>query len=66
MKYFHERLKMVMKEQGVSQNKLAQMLGVTQASVWEWCNTGYPSMERFTQICDMLNTTPNYLLGVVE
>ena len=64
MKIFHERLKETMKEKKVSQHKLAELLGVSQQSVWEWVNESWPSMERFLQICETLNVRPNFLLGI--
>lgn len=64
MTLFNQRLKATMKSKGISQNKLARILGVKQASIWEWCNKSEPSLERFEQICFALETTPNELPGV--
>lgn len=66
MSNFHERLKKAVKEAKLSQCEIARRLGVKQASVWEWLNVGYPSLERFQQLCDMLNANPAYLLGLVD
>lgn len=66
MTLFNQRLKATMKSKGISQNKLARILGVKQASIWEWCNKSEPSLERFKQICIALQITPNELLGVNE
>ena len=66
MNYFHERAKKALKRAKMSQCKLAKTLGVSQASVWEWLNISYPSLDRFYQICSVLKVTPNYLLGVED
>lgn len=63
MKYFHERLKATMKGQKITQTKLAILLGVSQATVWEWLNISFPSLDRFYQICCTLKVSPSYLLG---
>lgn len=63
MEIFHERIKIAMKREKISQSKLARLTNVKPASVWEWLNTGYQSLERFYQICDILNVSPNFLLG---
>lgn len=66
MKIFHERLQKAIKEAHLSQRKIALRIGVKPQSVWEWVHVGYPSVEHLIKLCDMLNTTPNYLLGMVE
>lgn len=66
MEIFHERLKKVIEEAHISQRQIALRMGVKPQSVWEWVNVGYPSVSHLIQLCDMLNTTPNYLLGVVD
>lgn len=64
MEIFHQRLKETMREKKVSQTKLAKIIGVSQQSVWEWLNESYPSLERFRQICEVLNVDANFLLGL--
>ncbi len=66
MHLFHERLKEVIKKAHISQRQIAIRLGVAPQSVWEWLHVGYPSLERFQQLCDMLNANPAYLLGLVD
>lgn len=63
MKFNQERLKETLTQKKVSQHKLAKMLDVTQAAVWEWLNKGEPSLERFCQICEILDVEPNFLLN---
>ena len=64
MKIFHERLKETLKQKKVSQNELAKRIGVRQNAVWEWCNVGTPSVERLKQICEILNVSADFLLGL--
>lgn len=64
MDFFHQRLKETLQEKKVSQRKLAKMIGVAPQSVWEWLNESYPSLERFRQICEILNVDANFLLGL--
>lgn len=66
MDNFHKRLKTALKERGLSQNALAKILGVKQASVWEWLNISFPSLERFQQICIILNVSADKLLGLPQ
>lgn len=62
MKFFQENLKETLKQKKVSQRKLAEKMGVSQMTVWEWLHRGAPSLERFCQICEVLDVEPNFLL----
>lgn len=66
MEIFQKRLKEALKQANLSQCETARRLGVKQQSVWFWLNKGYPDVPHLIQLCDMLNTTPNYLLGMVD
>ena len=66
MDNFHKNLKNALKERGLSQNALAKLLNVKQSSVWEWLNVGYPSLERFKQICIILNVSADKILSLPE
>ena len=66
MSKFHERLREALKTANLSQCEVARRLNIAQSSVWEWLHTTYPSLERFQQLCDMLNANPAYLLGLVD
>lgn len=63
-KIFHERLKEKLKQKKVSQRELARRIGVAPQSVWEWMNEGYPSVERLIQICEILEVSADFLLGL--
>ena len=61
---FAENLKNEMRNCRISQEKLAKELGTTQATVSRWASGEYqPDFETLFQICEILDTTPNVLLG---
>lgn len=62
--YFNESLSKYRKAAGISQEKLADMLGVSRQAVSKW-ETGetQPEMANLMAICRILNITPNELLG---
>ena len=62
--YFNESLSKYRKSAGISQEKLADMLGVSRQAVSKW-ETGetQPEMANLMAICRILNITPNELLG---
>lgn len=62
MKFNKERLKEILTQKKVSQRELARRMNIKQASVWEWLHEGEPSLERFCQICEVLDVEPNFLL----
>ena len=61
---FSESLSKHRKSAGISQEKLADMLGVSRQAVSKW-ETGetQPEMANLLAICKILNITPNELLG---
>lgn len=63
---FFQNFQRIMKEKHISQAALARQLHVKQPTIWEWSHTKTPSLERFQEICQALETTPNELLGVSE
>ena len=61
---FSENLKSEMKHNKVSQDKLAKELNTTQATVSRWTSGVYePDLQTLLTICEILDTTPNMLLG---
>lgn len=65
MKNFQENCKKILKERGLSQRKLAIKMGVAPQSVWIWLNTNSaPSLERFIQICQILEVSSSELLAI--
>lgn len=67
MKEYGKNLKLALKWKGITQDKLAEMLGVHKTAVSEWItNKTYPKLENFYKICLILDETPNYFLGFKE
>ncbi len=67
MKSFSKRLKELRLEKNQTQQQLADELGVNRVNVtrWEKGNTE-PSFSKLIELSKLLNTTPNYLLGVSD
>lgn len=64
---FAENLKLALATKGISQKVLADKLGTTQATVSRWVNgENEPAFELLLEICDILDETPNTLLGYEE
>lgn len=61
---FSKNLKSEMKSAHMSQEKLAKALNTTQATVSRWASgENEPDFQTLLQICQILNVTPNELLG---
>lgn len=59
------RIKSLRKEMGLTQQQLADLVNVTKVSIccYEKGNRT-PNLETFMDLVKVLNTTPNYLLGI--
>jgi len=67
MEIFQKRLKMERKEAGLTQQQLADMLGITQPSYIRYENgTSEPSFEMLVRIADIFDVSVDYLLGRSE
>ena len=64
MKIFHERLKEILAQKKVSQRGLAKKLNVTQQTVNGWANKDIPTLERLKEICETLDVSADFLLGL--
>lgn len=62
---FHERLRALRKEKGLSQKSLSEQLNVTQQAVGKW-ETGRSSPDPATlaQLASLLDTSADFLLGL--
>lgn len=61
---FGENLKNIRKERGVTQEKLAEILGVSRQAVSKWeSNSGYPETEKLIVISKTLNISIDDLLN---
>ena len=65
MNKFSERLRQVLKDNGMSQVMLAKKIGLSQGVVNNYC-TGKrePTLDVLIAICQVLNESADYLLGI--
>ena len=65
MNKFSERLRQVLKDNGMSQVMLAKKIGMSQGIVNNYC-TGKrePTLDVLVSICQALNESADYLLGI--
>lgn len=64
---FKNRVETLLKEKGMTQRELAARLGVSEVTVSRWMTDGAngrnPSVQTLQKIAEVLQTTPDYLLG---
>ena len=60
---FGERLRQLRQKQNLSQEELAELVGVHNNSVSKWENGVIPNMKRIVALAKILGTTSAYLLG---
>lgn len=61
---FSENLKKIRKEKNLSQEQIAEQLGVSRQSVSKWeSNQAYPEMDKMLQLCQMFNLNIDDLLN---
>lgn len=53
-----------MKKKKISQKELAHKLGVSEGAVANWVSGTSPSISRLIEICDFLDVSSDYLLGI--
>ena len=64
---FREKLQNLRKSQGMSQEKLAELLNVSRQAVSKWeSGQGYPETEKLIKISEMFNVSLDYLLKTEE
>lgn len=60
---FAEKLREFRKENGISQEQLAEKCNVSRQAVSKWeSGLGYPEMEKVLQLCDLLKVDLDYLM----
>ncbi len=65
MENFKTRLKNLRIERGISQNALAQSIGLTRAAVNAWeAGKGYPNAYCLAALSKYLNVSADFLLGI--
>lgn len=61
---FAENLKLIRKERNVTQEELAELLGVSRQAISKWeSGNGYPETEKLITISQKLNISIDYLLN---
>ena len=63
---FGERLRQLRQKQNLSQEELADRVGVHNNSVSKWENGVIPNMKRIVALAKILGTTATYLLGETD
>ena len=64
---FNERLSALRKQNGLSQETLAEKLGVSRQAVSKWENgEAMPELSKLEVICQLFGVTPNELMGYEE
>ena len=67
MSDFVKRLNFLMTDKNISQNKLAEMTGITQSSISDWANGKYkPRQDKVYLLSEALKVSPAYLLGYTD
>lgn len=62
-----ERIKELRQKNDLTQSEMARRLYVTRSSVNAWeMSISIPSTEKITELCQLLHTTADYLLGLSE
>ena len=61
---FGENLQKLRKEKGISQEQLAEQLGVTRQSVSKWeSGNSYPEMDKIVAICNLFHCDMDVLIN---
>ena len=64
---FKDRLILELKASGISQKELAKKLNVDPANITNWKKgLNFPSLEIFYRLCQVLDVSADYLLGLVD
>ena len=67
MKNYLERLNELRKSKQISQKELANILGTTNSSIYDWeCGRAQPDLKTLINIAKYFEVTTDYLLGLCE
>ncbi len=62
-----KRLKGLMKERGITNAELADVVGVSEKLVERWCEgLSEPRIDKFILIVDLIDVRADYMLGVID
>lgn len=65
MEYFGDKLKSLREQRGFTQQDLADKLELSKASISAYEQSSkYPSVDVLINICNVLNTSADFLLGI--
>jgi transcriptional regulator with XRE-family HTH domain len=65
MIYFGEKLRALRLEKGLTQQLLADKMGLTKGSISAYeINAKYPSVEVLIKLCEYFNTSADYMIGL--
>lgn len=60
---FPQRLGLLLRQKGITQDELARVLGKSRQSVSQYCNGAEPDFPSLVKIADYLGVTADYLVG---
>ena len=64
---FAQRLKQIRAEHGLTQKQLANSLNIIHQNVSNWeKGVSFPNLVTFTEVCQLLNCSSDYLLGLSD
>jgi Predicted transcriptional regulators len=67
IEYFGDKLKSLRKSKKITQADLAERLGISKSSVTAYEQSKvYPSLEVLAKICESLDTSADYLMGISD
>jgi len=62
-----ERLRDEIKNSGIAINEIARRIGVSPEMITQYCTTKkLPRLDTFAQLCDVLKTSADYILGLTD
>ena len=64
---FQERLIMELQYSKFTQKEIAEKLGISEGNITNWKNgENLPSLEIFYELCNLLEVSADYMLGIDE
>ena len=64
---FQTRIAEALRQSEFSQKEIAEKLGISESNITNWKNgENLPSVETLYKLCQLLNESADYLLGLVD